>query len=59
MAQTKKLTRRQKILMASIRDGKSGKNTKPEDTEALVRHGLIQRNHYLGWEPTEKGRVFT
>lgn len=50
MAQQKRLTRAQKILLSAIQGGKTPKEHDPRDAEELKSRGLIQKNHNRGWE---------
>lgn len=51
MAQLKRLTRRQKILLSELQKKISNYvAADPEDIQALEAHGRIRRNHHSGWE---------
>lgn len=58
MAQLKRLTRKQKMLLSRIKSNLSINTADPNDLSALEKHGLITLD--LGvWTVTTKGKEFS
>tara|TARA_B100001179_G_C18598714_1_gene408750 strand:- start:1991 stop:2152 length:162 start_codon:yes stop_codon:yes gene_type:complete len=50
MAQEKRLTRAQKILLSQVKEGRRLKEFDQSDAKELEKRGLIRKNHSKGWE---------
>lgn len=58
MSQVKRLTRTQKILLSKLIDEKNRVGPAQNDEYKLLEaRGLVQSNHYRGWELTTAGKA--